>query len=203
MDGLQFLSLLSKETATVAFFDPQYRGVLDKLDYGNEGKKRGQKRASLSQMDEDSIKTFISEIYRILVPSGHLFLWMDKFHLCTGFLHWLKGTDFEIVDLVTWYKARIGMGYRTRRCSEHLVVLQRPPKRAKGVWQHHDIPDVWKEAPQRTSHTHAKPIGLQAKLIEAVSTEGDVVVDPAAGSFSVLKACEETARTFIGCDING
>ena len=52
MDGIQFLSLLPDESISAAFLDPQYRGVLDKLAYGNEGKGRGKERAALQQMNE-------------------------------------------------------------------------------------------------------------------------------------------------------
>ena len=93
------------------------------------------------------------------------------------------------------------MGYRTRRQSEYLIVLQKKPKRVKGIWHLHNIPDVWKEKVQRNSHTHSKPVQLQAKLIEAMTSKQNVVIDPASGSFSVLKACQLTGRNFLGCDI--
>ena len=48
----------------------------------------------------------------------------------------------EIVSLITWNNPRFGTGYRTRRTSEYLIVLQKAPKRAKGTWTHHDIPDA-------------------------------------------------------------
>ena len=203
MEGLNFLSKLEQNSIPVAFFDPQYRGVLDKLGYGNEGVDRGQARSSLEQMPENTIQNFILEMSRCIIPSGHLFLWMDKFHLCNGFSGWLEGTAFDIVDMLTWYKGRIGMGYRTRRTSEHLVVLQKQPRRAKGVWQIHNIPDVWYEEVKRGGHTHKKPVMLQGELIAAVSNPGDVVIDPAAGSFSVLDACQNRGRNFLGCDLNG
>ena len=203
MDGVEFLTLLPAQSFPVAFFDPQYRGILDKMSYGNEGEGRSRARTELAQMDDGKIERFVEFIDRALMPSGHLFLWIDKFHLCTGFTQWLDGTSLEVVDMLTWYKARFGMGYRTRRTSEHLVVLQKLPKRAKGVWKLHDIPDVWTEKPARDGHTHAKPVGLQARLISAVSNVGDVVIDPAAGSFSVMDACREVGRDFLGCDING
>lgn len=50
MDRLKFLALFSESIVPVAFFDPQHRGVLDKLQYGNEGKKRGQRRCALQPM---------------------------------------------------------------------------------------------------------------------------------------------------------
>ena len=114
MDGLEFLGLLPSDKFPVAFLDPQYRGLLDKMSYGNEGRSRSKARCSLPQMDENTIGAFVRGIDRVLMPSGHLFLWMDKFHLCTGFETWRERTNLEVVDLVTWDKGRIGMGYRTR-----------------------------------------------------------------------------------------
>ena len=203
MDGRKLLARLPENAVPAAFFDPQYRGVLDHLAYGNEGESRGKKRAGLLQMDDEAIAGFIGELNRILIPSGHLFLWMDKFHLCTGFHDWLSGTSLETVDMITWDKDKIGMGYRSRRKSEHLVVLQKSPRKAKGVWKVHTIPDVWTESVPKQNGVHPKPVRLQAELIEAVTNSGDLVVDPAAGTFSVMEACRLRDRVFLGCDING
>lgn len=203
MDGLKFLSHLPSESMPVAFFDPQYRGVLDKLNYGNEGKSREKRRADLIQMTEELITEFIHSIAKVLIPSGHLFLWIDKFHLCQGFEDWFEETQLEVVDLIVWDKERIGMGYRSRRTSEYCVVLQKHPKRAKGVWKIHNIPDVWRERKMKDAHPHQKPLKLQSELIAAVTNEGDFVIDPAAGSFSVMKAAHLQNRNFIGCDLEG
>ena len=205
MDGLEFLAQLPDASIAATFFDPQYRGVLDKLGYGNEGVLRGQKRSALPQMTSEIIGQFTRSIDRVLGPSGHLFLWIDKYHLCSGIDEWTEGTTLETVDLITWNKGRIGMGYRTRRTAEYLIVLQKAPKRAKGVWTRHDIPDVWTEKPpsSKSNAVHPKPVALQQALIEAVTAPDDPVLDPAAGSFSVLKACELAGRTFVGCDVNG
>ena len=201
LDGRDLLASLDGDSAAAAFFDPQYRGVLDRLAYGNEGKGRGRRRSELAQMGEDVIREFALGIARALRPSGHLFLWIDKFHLCTGFGDWIEDAPLAVVDMVTWHKGRLGVGYRTRRTSEHLVVLQKRPLRARGVWTSHDIPDVWTERVAASRHPHAKPVGLQAALIRAVTEPGDVVLDPAAGGYSVLAAAEMSGRGFLGCDI--
>ena len=200
-DGLDLLATLDTETIPLCVFDPQYRGILDKMQYGNEGVSRGRARSSLPQMSQDIIAEFIGGISRVLVPSGHLFLWADKFHICTGVGPWVEEWGLEVVDLVTWNKDRIGMGYRTRRVGEYLLILQKPPKRAKGVWQSHDIPDVVTEKVERIGNVHPKPVNLQARLIEAVTDPGDVVLDPAAGSYSVMTAAHQVGRQFLGCDI--
>lgn len=200
-DGLALMAQIKDKTVSECFFDPQYRGVLDKLNYGNEGVQRGKGRASLEQMSEDLIINFIKEIDRVLKPSGHLFLWVDKFHLCQGVLSWFAETDFNLVDMIVWDKGKIGMGYRTRRKSEYLIVLQKSPVRAKGCWNDHAIPDVWEEKILNKEHPHTKPFELQKRLIEATTVEGDYVLDPCSGSYSVFKACKEIGRNFIGGDI--
>ena len=202
VDGLMLLSSIREESAAAAFFDPQYRGVLDKLCYGNEGVQRGQGRARLPQMAEEDICAFLLELDRVLQNSGHLFLWVDKFHLCEGVPPWLTDTRLEIVDMIVWDKQRIGMGYRTRRTAEYLMVLQKRPKRARDIWTDHALPDVWAERALKV-HPHAKPIELQRRLILAVTAPGDWVIDPAAGSFSVLAACEAAGRRFLGGDLLG
>lgn len=199
-DGLELLKVLGADTVPTFFFDPQYRGILDKMSYGNEGETRGRHRSQLRQMLPDTIGEFIDQIARVLVPSGHLFLWMDKYELVNGYRLWLNHDALTVVDLIVWNKKRMGMGYRTRRVSEYLMVLQKAPKRAKGIWVDHSIRDVWDESVPR-EHPHAKPIKLQQSLIEAVTPPNGIVVDPAAGSYSVLEACRRAGRRFIGCDI--
>jgi modification methylase hhaII len=197
IDGVELLKQIPDKSLKVTFFDPQYRGILDKLSYGNEGKIRGKDRSDLPQMSEDIIKTFLKEIERVLAPSGYLFLWIDKFHLVEGVNSWIVDLNMEIVDLITWNKMKIGMGYRTRRKSEYLLVIQKLPKKAKSTWVLHNIPDVWDEKVIKT-HTHSKPIELQKQLILATTNDGDLVCDPASGGFSVFEACKLTNRNFIG-----
>ena len=123
-DGLELLANLPANSIKTAFFDPQYRGVLDKLRYGNEGSGRMKDRCNLPQMDEEKITSFIREIDRVLVPCGHLFLWVDKYHLLNDAAGWSNGTELNLVDMLTWDKERIGMGMRTRQRAEYIAIYQ-------------------------------------------------------------------------------
>jgi len=203
MDGLKMLKLLPDKGIPLVFFDPQYRSVMDKQNYGNEGKKRGKKRCELPQMTNAIIRKFILEIERVLIPSGHLMLWVDKFIVVSGVHSMLEGSSLQLVDMITWNKQRMGMGYRTRRYSEYLLVLQKQPVRAKGIWIIHDIPDVWDEKIENgdKNHTHSKPVELQARLIKAITNKNDIVVDPTSGGYSVMKSAYKVERNFLGCDI--
>lgn len=203
IDCFELLQKIDDNSVKVTFFDPQYRGVMDKLDYGNEG-SRQKERAELSQMSEEFIKNCVQQISRVLNTSGYLFLWVDKFHLCQGsHLDWIQDTELQMVDLIVWNKMKMGMGYRSRRVSEYLLILQKKPTLAKVTWWDHSIRDVWDEKiiKDKTTHPHQKPTGLVETLINATTKEGDIILDPCAGSFLVYDLCLKTGRNFIGTDI--
>lgn len=119
-----------------------------------------------------------------------------------GVKKWFENfKTLEIVDMITWDKKKMGMGYRSRRRSEYCVVVQKEPRQAKSTWLLHNIPDVWEEKLVCKEHTHSKPIELQKQLILATSQENDLIVDPASGGYSVFMACLGVNRNFLGCDL--
>jgi site-specific DNA-methyltransferase (adenine-specific) len=197
-DALDLLTSLPDACAALAFLDPQHRGVLDKLAFGNEG-ARQRERCALPAMGEDYIDACCREIARVLVPSGYCMRWLDTYGLCEA--HHLRVADcVKSVDLIAWDNFRLGMGKRSRRRGDYLLVLQRPPVIATN-WGDHGIPSRWAEKVDRKTHPHAKPAGLIARLIGAVTRPGDLVVDPAAGSFVVMRVANQMGRDFVGCDI--
>lgn len=205
MGGLWLLSKVPDNEAALAFLDPQYRAILDRQAYGNEG-ARQKGRASLPQMSDDGIRSFLEELQRVVRPSGHVMLWVDKYSIGSG--HHLRllrdAPALQVVDLIAWDKGRIGLGRRARCRTEYLVVLQKRPTRAKGIWTDPRLGDSWSEystgrAPGQ--HPHAKPRALTELLIRATTERGDLVLDPCAGGYVVLDACQASGRQFLGCDI--
>jgi site-specific DNA-methyltransferase (adenine-specific) len=196
-DALDLLTSLPDACAALTFFDPQHRGVLDKLRFGNEG-ARQKGRAALPAMTDNYIDACCREIARVLAPSGYCMLWVDTFGLCEA--HHLRVAEcLKSVDLIAWDNLRLSMGKRSRRRGDYLLVLQRSPVTAKN-WRDHGIPSRWPEKVDRKLHPHVKPIGLIERLIGAVTLPGDLVIDPAAGSFGVLHAVLHLGREFIGSD---
>jgi site-specific DNA-methyltransferase (adenine-specific) len=77
-DSLALLRSLPDHCTPLVFFDPQYRGVLDKLKYGNEGaRQRG--RFNLPAMTDGYIDACCREAARVLRPSGYLLRWTIRF----------------------------------------------------------------------------------------------------------------------------
>jgi site-specific DNA-methyltransferase (adenine-specific) len=197
-DALTLLRSLLDSCTPVVFFDPQHRAMLDKLQYGNEG-ARQKGRAGLPAMSDSYILDCLREGARVLIPSGYLMLWSDTYNLMQA-RHLQIADICQPVDLIAWDNLHMGMGYRTRRRGDYLLILQKPPVRAKTTWRDHGIPNRWPEKVDRRLHCHVKPIGLISRLIAAVTEPDNLVVDPAAGSFVVMRAAHQLGRNFIGCD---
>ena len=206
-DGLELLRSTPNEYTKLVIFDPQYRQVLDQLKFGNEG-ERQKGRASLPQQSNIEICQYGAEIVRILKPGGYVMLWCDKFILCQGLALGFFQGKLKLVDLLTWDKGKIGMGKRTRRRCEHAMFFQKAPHVVRTqrlvTWKTKPcIGDVWSESIKKKVHAHQKPFELQKAVIEATTDPGDVVIDPVAGSFSVMNAAHACGRKFLGADILG
>lgn len=212
-NGILLLESIPNDSMGVSIFDPQYRKQLDKLKYGNEGKSRQKKRSALPQMSDVTVISFLFHIQRTLKPSGYMFLWVDKFSVAEG-VHrdWFNvvnsaTTDsnpiMNLVDMIVWDKKSFGMGARSRRTNEYLLVYQKSPKTTKN-WIDKTIRDTWSEKvpSPRKGHPHRKPKELMSKLINATTKVGDYILDPCAGSFSMLDVALKTKRNFIGCDLD-
>lgn len=63
----------------------------------------------------------------------------------------------------------------------------------------------WKRDNSKTYprvHPTQKPVSLLKRLIEIFTDEGDVVIDPCAGSATTLRACQELNRNSYGFEID-
>ena len=191
-DALALLRSRPSGTVPLIFFDPQYRGVLDKLKFGNEG-ARQKGRAQLPAMTESYIDDVCREAARILVPSGYLLRWTDTFHLCEGD-HQRIADVLKCVDLLAWDNLRIGMGKRTRRRGDYLLILQKPPIKAT-TWKDHGIPSRWPEKVDRKLHPHIKPSGLIRCFVrEIVVFHEDALKDKDITSEAIAIATSETSE---------
>lgn len=207
MDGLNLLAALEPGSVQTVFFDPQYTFDYPDGDYRAKGclekSDRNQKRRSLPQMSDEVIADFCHRIFTVLQPQGHLFFWCNMMKLTNATASTqVVDAGFMGVDMLTWDKVKMGMGYRFRKCCEYCLAFQKPPIRARDCWHDNALRDIWRERIKARDHPHRKPVALLERLILATTKENDLVVDPAAGSFATLEACIATKRNFIGCDIN-
>ena len=102
-DGLLLLADISSNCIPTTFFDPPVSRRIGQTLLWEQGQLRGKSRCQLTQICSNTIIQFLREINRILSPSGHCFLWVNKLHLCQGAHLGFSGTDLKIVDLIIWF----------------------------------------------------------------------------------------------------
>ncbi|WNE40128.1 MAG: Modification methylase DpnIIB [Mycoplasmataceae bacterium] len=186
------MTSLNDQITPLVFFDPQYDPV---------SKVCWNKKTPLAYQTEQEINQFMQEIERILEPNGYLCLWVNKWVLLEYRIqNWLKNVDkLKVVDVLAWNKDKLGMGARFRNQLEFLVLLQKFPYKVN--FPDRRITNLWTEKINQKKHPHQKPLQLLKRLISTLTQESDLIIDPCAGSFVSLTACQALNRNFLGCDL--
>ena len=100
--------------------------------------------------------------------------------------------------MVVWDKKNFGMGSNYR--NQHELILY--AEKGKTKFPSHSTGNVIEFARVvNENHPTEKPVGLIEKIIEASTTESDVVFDPFMGSGTTGVACMNLGRKFIGIEI--
>ena len=68
------------------------------------------------------------------------------------------------------------------------------------VWT--DIPPLNARAPERVGYPTQKPLALIARIIEATTRPGDLVLDPFVGSGTTIDAAQSLGRSWIGIEMD-
>lgn len=169
-DAFELLCSLPDGCTPLVFFDPQHRTVLDQLKFGNEG-ERQRGRAKLPAMSEQYIATVNTEIARILQPSGYLGYWLDTFRLVEAYHLRLPRELMQPVDLIAWDCLRIGMGKRSRRRGDYLVIFQKPPVKAgstlAGSWHSEPLAREGRSQTPPAHQTHRPHYALDRRHHDA------------------------------------
>ena len=141
------------------------------------------------------------EMYRVLKLNSSLYLFTNWKHypFLTEFIS--RYTKFKIRHLVVWKKHNFGLGWAFRHQYELILVLEKG-KPKYNLKNFSDVQTASHINHNKLNHPHEKPLDLLKKMIIHSSNEGDVVLDPFAGSGSTCKACEELGRRWIGIELD-
>jgi site-specific DNA-methyltransferase (adenine-specific) len=108
---------------------------------------------------------------------------------------------FIIKNILVWDKDWFGMGNNYRPNYEMIILACKknftiPSKNKSNILKYRRI------APTKLNHSCEKPIPLLVDLIEELSVENDIVLDPFMGSGTTGVACVNTGRNFIGIELD-
>ncbi len=134
-----------------------------------------------------------------LLPDGGSFLSFIDWRQWPNLVGALETCNLRVQGMVVWDKGSFGLGNGFR--AQHELVCHA----AKGVPTIYDksCGNVL-QSPRvpPTEHPSPKPAGLVARLIEVVTPNGGVVLDPFMGSGTTLVAARSAGRRSIGIESN-
>lgn len=218
-DCLDILPKLPTGVVDLAFADPPFN-IGFGYDVYND---RRDKSEYLSWAEQ-----WLTALRRVLKPSGSLWVAIGDEHAAEMKIT-LDRLGFTMRNWIIWhYTFGVNCTKKFNRSHAHLLYYVMDPKnftfnadsvripsarltkyadkRANPVGKIPD--DTWIVSrvcgtfKERTNHPCQMPEKILERVIQSTSTEGDLVLDPFAGSGTTLAVAKRLKRRFIGCELS-
>ncbi len=168
-------------------------------------RRNGQPRKSDNSFGEDLLDTsFITEIARILKPTGALYLF-TRWDVLPAWKEAIEAARLKVIQRIVWDKIHWGMGdlrYYGNQLEDILfctksIHLLRWAKRQGNIWRQSNF----YIAESQLDHPTQKPEAIISKMILNSSDPGDIVIDLHCGSGTTAACAKKLQRNFFCCDI--
>ena len=143
---------------------------------------------------EGFVKILFKELKRVLKDEGVMYIFCDGQSYPLFYYHLYPFC--KSVRPLIWDKKTSINGYHWRHQHE-LIIFAQMPKNVKVPTGDGDIIKASAVKVGLRKHPAEKPVEVLKKLIEKSSNQGDIVLDPFAGSGSTMLACKETKRDYL------
>lgn len=229
-DSIKLLKLMPNESVDIIFADPPYHlsngGMTVKNGKMVSVNKAGWDKSKGQDLDRQFHERWITEALRLLKPNGTLWIsgtYHSIYHC--GEIILQKGN--RILNEITWFKpnATPNMGCRCFTASHETLLWISKDKNARHTFNYQEMKDgywpddklknpgkqmrsVWAISPpgakekKQGKHPTQKPIKLLSRIIQATSSEGDLILDPFNGSGTTGVAAMLNNRKYIGIDLD-
>jgi len=214
-EATEELKNIQSNTVDLIISDPPYN--LGK-DYGNNSDHK-----DFDEYLEFSMN-WLLEAHRILKQTGTIYVFMGVKFISYIYEIMERKLGMSLNSWITWHYTQ-GMGKKNGFSPRHEDILMfnnsqkfkffldnvRVPQkyfRERNNMAGANPGDVWTFShvhysnPERVNHPTQKPEALIERMILSSSQEGDLVVDPFAGSGTTLRVCQQLNRRCVGIEIN-
>lgn len=209
-----------KDSVDLVFADPPYflssqkrivqNGKIKICDKGNWD------RIISSEVMHGFNQSWLSKCSNLLKDNGTIWV-CGTYHNIYSIEQCLIELGFQILNIVVWQKTDVPptpYGGRLNFSAEYIIWARKNPKSIhcfnyellKQMNGGKEMPDVWKIPSvgmwekKCGKHPTQKPLRLLYRIILASTKEGDVILDPFAGSCTTGIAANLLGRKFIGID---
>lgn len=145
--------------------------------------------------DPQLIKDFIKESFRLLKDNSAFYCFCS-WHNIDFFKQEIE-KFFHIKNVIIWVKNNTGMGDLKGSYAPkyEIIIFAVKGKRPLNGYRYPDVLHYKRVPPKK--HPTEKPVDLLKVFIQNSSNEGDLILDPFAGSGSTGTACEDLGRNCI------
>lgn len=196
-DWREYLPTLEDESVSLLLTDPPY-GINWRSNH------RTVKHDAIENDNElqalKNLAAMLCVVYPKLVPDAHVVLFTSP-RLERRFLGTVEDAGYDLRSYLVWVKNHTGMGNLEGAFAPKHERLIHAAKGAPTMA--YRAPDVFGHARiAAEDHPTEKPVPLLREIIEALTVEGEAVLDPFGGVASTLVAAEECSRRGLGCEID-
>jgi site-specific DNA-methyltransferase (adenine-specific) len=222
-DSLEVMSHMPDDSVDCVWTDPPYflsndgitcvAGRMVKVNKGEWDRSRG------VENDHEFNRTWLSECYRILKPSGTIWV-TGTLHVYLSVGMAMTQIGFRILNDIIWQKPNpppnlgrrcfthstemVLWATKARKGSKHRYTFhyddmreENGGKQMKNVWQ---FSAAGRDEKTFGKHPTQKPVALIERCLRASTNPGDLVFDPFAGSGATGVAALGMGRRFVGCE---
>lgn len=220
-DCCQVMYKLDTNSVDMIFSDPPYflssgKGTV-KIEgrYINFDKGEWDRVRSNEQIHEFNIK-WLKECKRVLKPSGTIWV-SGTYHNIFDVASCLRELNFKILNVIVWQKSDppTTLSHQRFNFSAEYIIWARCEEKSQHYFNYElikslnggvQMPDVWRLPSvgmwekKCGKHPTQKPLKLLYRIILASTKEGEIVLDPFAGSCTTGVAANLLNRKFIGIE---
>jgi len=208
-DCLDVMASLDSGSVDLVLTDPPYRliqggqasksrpmgGVLSK--YKNENVNNGK----VFDHNEIEFTEWIPEVHRVLKDKAHFYCFIN-YHNMQEVMEVSEKVGFTLNNILVMVKDNTVVNHWYMKNVEYVLFFRKGGM--KPLNNNSDNTAVMVRMPkdQEKIHPTQKPVPYLESLIKNSTNNGEIVLDPFAGSGSTAIACLNTGRGFITCEID-
>ena len=204
-DAVEWLASLAPESVDLVVTDPAYESLEKHRKVGTTTRLKASDASSnewFPIFGNERFADLLSGLFRVLKNGTHCYLICDQDTMFV--VHDLAPkAGFTWQKFLVWDKEIAGLGYNWRAQHEVICFLKKGKRSgdAAGCLNDNTTSDVLRCNAVRGGYPTEKPVPMLRTLIRMSSNQGDLVIDPFAGSGSTGEAALRIGRKFAGCDV--
>ena len=206
-NAIDFMKTLEDESIDAIITDPPYG-----ISRDNNFTTMGRAGIDFGEWDKDfDLTNWIKVAAPLLKKGGNIVIFNDWKNM-TYITKSLEDNGFEVKDLIRWKKTNAMPRNRDRRfITDYEVAVWAVKKGGKWTFNRlsetYEIPEIVGGVTPKSEkiyggHPTQKPIYVMKWLIERLTNECELVLDPFMGSGTTGVACKELNREFIGVELD-